>query len=88
MSDNQENLEELLEKAEERKNLCKILSIASELTSTRWSRILTWLGIPNAILAAISSVSIATGDQKKIGIDRDLSYGSSNECAAHIFKPK
>ena len=64
MSENAEQLQELLRNAKERKKECTILSEASKETSTIWSNIFVWLGIPNAILAGLSSVSIATGNEE------------------------
>lgn len=50
------NKEDILARAEDRRNLCRIMSWAHIYISVRWSNTNLYIGIPSTIFAAIASV--------------------------------
>ncbi|NJK38769.1 MAG: SLATT domain-containing protein [Oscillatoriales cyanobacterium RM2_1_1] len=50
------NREDILARAEDRRNLCRIMSWAHIYISVRWSNTNLYIGIPSTIFAAIASV--------------------------------
>lgn len=50
------NREDILARAEDRRNLCRILSWAHLYVSIRWSNTNLYIGIPSTIFAALASV--------------------------------
>jgi hypothetical protein len=53
---NSVNREDILARAEDRRNVCRILSWAHLYVSIRWSNTNLYIGIPSTIFAALASV--------------------------------
>lgn len=59
--------EDILARAEDRRNLCRIMSWAHLYVSIRWSYTNLYIGIPSTILAAAASVQAISELQKQDG---------------------